>query len=219
MILKKLLAVASVAVMLSGCGETTEQICRKTDQLMKKSEGHGFVDVGRIGCLKQSPSEARLSYEGIKLQLEKEKGIKEIPLMSHNEMTKFVTSQPPSDVVYKLGNPDSASFFPFDSSGKILKETTTIAGMTSESPIEISYSPHSKFHVESQNPKIWEDIQGNLAIKKDGLYLVRYDSSPLTYWFYGLKDDFTHLSFEIKNGQVVSSGAYYPSHFWDKWFN
>lgn len=203
--------------MLSGCGETTEQICHKTDQLMRKSEGQGFVDVGWIGCLKQSPSEARLSYEGIKLQLEKEKGIKEIPLMSHGDMTKFITSQPPFDVVYKLGSPDSAMFFPFDSSGKMIMETTTIAGMTSESPVEISYSKNAKFHQETRDPKIWEDIQGKLAIKKDGLYLIQYNSPSLTYWFYGLQDDFTDISFEIKNGQVTPNTSY-QSHFWDKWF-
>lgn len=215
--MKKLLAVASVAILLSGCGETTEQICRKTDQLMRKSEGQGFVDVGWIGCLKQSPSEARLSYEGIKLQLEKEKGVKELPLMSHDEMTKFITSQPPFDVVYKLGNPDSALYYPFDSSGNFIKESKTIAGMTSESPASISYSPNSEFSEERRNIKVWEDIQGKLAIKKDGLYLIQYNSPSLTYWLYGLQDEFTSISFEIKNGQV-SSGTSYQSHFWQKWF-
>jgi hypothetical protein len=216
--LKKLLAVASVAMLLSGCGETTEQICRKTDQLMRKSEGQGFVDVGWIGCLKQSPSEARLSYEGIKLQLEKEKGIKELPLMSHDEMTKFITSQPPFDVLYKLGNPDSASYYPFDSNGSFIKESKTVAGMTTESPVNIFYGKSSNVTSKYDDPKVLEDIQGKLAIKKDGLYLIQYHSPSLTYWFYGLQDKFTSISFEIKNGQVSPSTSY-QSHFWDKWFN
>jgi len=128
--------------------------------------------VGWIGCLKQSPSEARLSYEGIKLQLEKEKGIKELPLMSHDEMTKFVTSQPPFDVVYKLGSPESATFIPFDGNGKTIPVFAN-DGVTITDIVRIDYSPHSKFREAARSIKLWEDIQGKLAIKKDGLYLMQ----------------------------------------------
>lgn len=217
--MKKFLAVASVAVLLSGCGETTEQICRKTDQLMRQSEGQGFVDVGWIGCLKQSPSEARLSYEGIKLQLEKEKGVKELPLMSHDEMTKFVNSQPPFDVIYKLGNPDSATFIPVDSNGKPIPETTTTNGFTFEGIVQIRYSTGPKVLANHRDLKNLEDIQGKLAIHKDGTYHFMY-LRPLTYGLLGMDDKQISILFNIRNGKVVGDdNISFPKHLWQKWFN
>ena len=120
------------------------------------------------------------------------------------------------NVVYKLGKPDSVTFIPFDSNGKTIPVLAD-DGVTVTDMVRTEYSSHSRSSVKSQDPRIWEDIKGKLATKKDGLYFIRYEL-PLTYWFFGLKDDYTHISFEIKNGQVTPS-IDFPKHFWQKWFS
>lgn len=216
--MKKLVAVASVALLLSGCGDTTEQVCRKIDQQLKKDSGKGLADVGWIGCLKQSPGEAKLTLAAIEKQSPKGTRVAETKLMSRDDVAQLVATQPPFDVAYKLGAPDSAYFYPFDIDGKFISESTTIGGITTKGPIHISYSADAKFSLEMRNPKIWEDIHGKLAIYKDGLYRISYER-PMTYWLLGLQDEHLKISFVIKNGKVIERSADFPKHFWQKWFN
>jgi hypothetical protein len=132
--------------------------------------------------------------------------------MSRDDVAQLVATEPPFDVIYKLGAPDGAYFYPTDSNGEFILESKTVGGMTTESPAHITYSPHAK-----SGPKIWDDIHGKMAIYKDGLYRISYDR-PMTYWLLALQDDSLKISFVIKNGKVVERSADFPKHFWQKWF-
>ncbi|MFP3678860.1 hypothetical protein SB725_17315 [Pseudomonas sp. SIMBA_041] len=207
--MKNLLAIASMAMLLSACGETTEQICQKTDQLLSQATGQGFADVGRIGCLKQTASEARISYEALNEQL-KSKLAASPELMSRDEMTALVKSQAPFDVIHRLGKPDSVTFIPFDRNGKTIPVLAD-DGVTITNIVRIEYFAHSKLAAD-KDPKAWQDIQGSLATKKDGIYSIAYDR-PLTHWLFGLKDENMYITFTVNNGQATPN-IDFPKHFW-----
>lgn len=213
--MKTLLGVVSVSLLLAGCGKTTEQICNETNLALTQATGQGFVDVGWIGCLKQSPSEAQKSLDGLKQQLAA-KGTESPKLMSHDEMDKFVSSTDPLSVILKVGPPSSAMFNPRDAQGKSIPVTKVVGGRTMETTV-VSYSNTRNALVEDRSPEILKEIQGKLAIHDDGVYHFMW-LRPLTYGIFGIEDDYMSLGVVVQSGKVVSTSTKYPEHLWQKWF-
>ncbi|MDI3375605.1 hypothetical protein QLG06_14825 [Pseudomonas sp. V104_6] len=215
--MKTLLGVVSVSLLLAGCGKTTDQICNETNIALAQATGQGFVDVGWIGCLKQSPSEAQKSLDGLKKELAA-KGIHTPKPISHDEMQAFVDSADPLEVILKLGPASSATWVAKDAQGKNIPVKIEITpGVERDGSLMVSYSSGRNAPANERRPELLKEVEGKLAIRENGDYHF-YWSKPLTYGLLGIEDDHMSFHFQVRNGKALNTSLLFPKHLWQNWF-
>lgn len=181
----------AMIVILSGCGKTTEQICKETDNLLRQQTGNGFANTGMIGCLNLSPRDAEKSLISLK-----DKYGKNAALMTHDEFDKLVRDNSPAELIKILGVPDSAIMM---------------------TPPYLTYGTGS-LDAKERDVRVRDELLRRISSEPNGGVYSTIYNEPKTTGIFGMHDrDLVVLYLFNKDPPEKYVG--YEKHLWQKWFD
>lgn len=189
--MKLRVGLVTLILVLSGCGKTTEQICKETDNLLRQQTGNGFADTGMIGCLNLSPRDAEKSLISLK-----EKYGKSAALMTHDEFDKLVRDSSPSELIKILGAPD-------------------VAMMITEP--YITYVSGA-IEAKQRDVRVRDEVLRRISSEPNGGTYSTIYSEPKTTGLFGIEDRDLVVLYRFDKNPPEKS-AHYEKHLWQKWFD
>lgn len=200
------IGVVLAMVVLVGCSQSTEQICKETDQVLRDAGKPGFTDTGYLGCLKLSAKEAAQSLHSLREQLE----AKQIKAKPRVEVERVMKASDINQLINEFGIPSSVVY---NNSQALQKKTG--GNYSIDDVVNISYV-RSDLNEKLGN-KILMGILSNYIRKTDGSYLITWDKVSTD--MFGVVDDQTALFVILYNGNVEASYVDFPKYFWQRWFD
>lgn len=174
------------AVLLSGCGKSTEQICRETDELLRANGKTGFTDTGFAACLELSEREAEQSLSALKDQL----GKNQAKALSRNEFEQIAQKSTFKELVGRFGQPSVSSVIVLSVNGK---------------PQSLVFSKYAVTEA-GKDPAVYERSVKYLDEKLDGVYFFEWDRVTTHF---GLTDNRARVNYTVKGGQISISEIKY----------
>lgn len=196
-----------VVVVLTGCSQSTEDICKQTDQLLRDSGQSGFTDVGYLGCLKLSPKEAAQSLYSLRDAL----GKQSIEKKSRAEVENILHNADVGNLIKQLGNPSSLSY---DNTRALYQRGKSIE-YGSSNVVSVGYYANG-INAEDRDP---ERLLANLKrfiLLEEGDYYFSWDE--ISDDMFGLTDKDVSLYVVVRDGKIVERLVRFPKYFWQSWF-
>jgi hypothetical protein len=189
--MKLRIGLVAMILVLTGCGKSTEQICKETDNLLRQHTGNGFADTGMIGCLNLSPRDAEKSLISLK-----DKYGKSAALMTHDEFDKLVRESSPADLIKILGAPDSVMMM---------------------TPPYLAYVTGA-LDVKQRDAGVRDELLRRISTEPNGgLYSTIY-SEPKTTGLFGMEDRDLVVLYRFDRSPPEKFVSY-EKHLWQKWFD
>ncbi|HHH9441336.1 TPA: hypothetical protein ACP32N_003275 [Pseudomonas aeruginosa] len=196
-----------VMVVLTGCGQTTEQICNETNQLFLDHGQPGFTETGYLGCLKASPEEANRSLRGLQEQFKEGEAL----IQPRAQVESILKGKDVFALIKKYGQPAELSY----TNGPAMQKGGA-GGDGSDKFILDNYVGNSK-NQELRDQQIKLKVLNEFIQKKDGLYVFKW--YRVSSNIFGAADDYSSLVISVEHGVVVETVVLFPEYFWQRWFS
>lgn len=203
------IGIALAVTMITGCSQSTEQICKETDQLLKEHGMEGFTESGYRGCLGLSAKQAAQSLHSLREQLNASK----VKSRSRAEVDEIMQSASLAKLLSEFGEPDVADYF---NNAKSLQSKNLSNSVDDDISLNKMYSKDATDR-ESRDRAILLSVLTNYNQGINGTYSFSW--SKITSDMFGMEDDHVQLMVIIIDGKIVTRDVGFPKYFWQRWLD